>query len=101
MSPAFIKGVSQSLPNARITFDKFHVIAHASTAVDKTRRIEQKIDPALKEMRWKLLRRYGSLNADSRAELDSLLAQLTTKRVSLSVRRTHLALNRHETLYAA
>ena len=36
MSPAFIKGVSEHLPNARITFDKFHVIAHASTAVDKT-----------------------------------------------------------------
>ena len=39
MSPAFIAGVSQHLPNARITFDKFHVIGHASTAVDKMRRI--------------------------------------------------------------
>src|SRR5918996_86143 len=29
MSPAFIKGVAEHLPNARITFDKFHVIAHA------------------------------------------------------------------------
>lgn len=27
MSPAFIKGVTEDLPNARITFDKFHVIA--------------------------------------------------------------------------
>src|SRR4051794_29721535 len=26
MSPAFIKGVTAELPNARITFDKFHVI---------------------------------------------------------------------------
>ncbi|OMO15505.1 transposase, partial [Xanthomonas oryzae] len=25
MSPAFIKGVSDQLPNAQITFDKFHV----------------------------------------------------------------------------
>src|SRR4029077_21076389 len=25
MSPAFIKGVNDQLPNARITFDKFHV----------------------------------------------------------------------------
>ena len=38
MSPAFIKGVKQHPPNARITFDKFHVIAHASTAVDKITR---------------------------------------------------------------
>lgn len=26
MSPAFIKGVSDELPNAQITFDKFHVV---------------------------------------------------------------------------
>ncbi len=43
MSPAFIKGVSEHLPNAQITFDKFHVVAHASAAIDKTRRIEQKM----------------------------------------------------------
>ena len=44
MSPAFIKGVSQELPNARITFDKFHVVWHANAAVDKMRRIEQRTD---------------------------------------------------------
>ena len=33
MSPAFIAGVTQHLPNARVTFDKFHVIGHASMAV--------------------------------------------------------------------
>lgn len=32
MSPAFIKGVGACLPHAQITFDKFHVIAHASQA---------------------------------------------------------------------
>ena len=35
MSPAFIKGVTAHLPNARITFDKFHVVAHASAAIDR------------------------------------------------------------------
>lgn len=82
MSPAFIKGVTQHLPNARITFDKFHVIAHASTAVDKTRRIEQKTDPSLKGLRWKLLRDRASLTADARADLDALIAQVTTKRTA-------------------
>jgi transposase len=52
MSPAFIKGVADSLPNARVTFDKFHVVAHASTAVDETRRLEQRTDPSLKGLRW-------------------------------------------------
>jgi transposase len=82
MSPAFIKGVTQHLPNARITFDKFHVIAHASTAVDKTRRIEQKTDPSLKGLRWKLLRDRASLTPDARADLDALIAQVTTKRTA-------------------
>lgn len=82
MSPAFIKGVTQHLPNARITFDKFHIIAHASTAVDKTRRIEQKTDPSLKGLRWKLLRDRASLTPDARADLDALIAQVTTKRTA-------------------
>lgn len=82
MSPAFIKGVTTHLPNARITFDKFHVIAHASTAVDKTRRIEQKTDPSLKGLRWKLLRDRASLTPDARADLDALIAQVTTKRTA-------------------
>jgi transposase len=82
MSPAFIKGVTKHLPNTRITFDKFHVIAHASTAVDKTRRIEQKTDPSLKGLRWKLLRDRASLTPDARADLDALIAQATTKRTA-------------------
>ena len=82
MSPAFIKGVTKHLPNTRITFDKFHVIAHASTAVDKTRRIEQKTDPSLKGLRWKLLRDRASLSPDARADLDALIAQVTTKRTA-------------------
>ena len=34
MSPAFIKGVAERLPNAQVTFDNFHVIAHANKAVE-------------------------------------------------------------------
>jgi transposase len=82
MSPAFIKGVAENLPNARITFDKFHVIKHASEAIDKTRRIEQKTDPNLKGMRWKLLKNRQSLSPEDRTELDVLLSQLSTKRTA-------------------
>jgi transposase len=60
MSPAFIKGVTDNLPNARITFDKFHVIAHASNAVSNMRRVEQRTDPALKGLRWTLLKDKSS-----------------------------------------
>jgi len=82
MSPAFIKGVTDHLPDARITFDKFHVIAHASTAVDKMRRAEQKTDPALKGLRWALLKDRNSLNAEQCADLDALIAHVTTKRTA-------------------
>ncbi|MEW5708632.1 MAG: ISL3 family transposase [Pseudomonadota bacterium] len=82
MSPAFIKGCGQYLPNARITFDKFHVIAHASTALDQTRRAEQKRDPALKGMRWKLLKDRGDLGAGARADLDGFLNRITTRRTA-------------------
>jgi len=77
MSPAFIKGVTTELPNARITFDKFHVIAHANQAVDKTRRLEQRSDPSLraslKGMRWTLLKDAFSLKPSAGAALHDLI----------------------------
>lgn len=82
MSPAFIKGVAKHLPNARVTFDKFHVIAHASTALDQMRRLEQKSDPSLKGLRWALLKDRQRLSADQRADLDAFVAQVTTKRTA-------------------
>lgn len=91
MSPAFIKGVTEHLPNARVTFDKFHVVAHASTAVDKTRRLEQKFDPDLKGLRWALLKDRDRLPAAQRADLDALIAQATTKRTARAwLYREHL-----------
>ena len=82
MSKAFIKGVTDHLPNAQITFDKFHVIAHANEAVDATRRIEQKSDPSLKGLRWKLLKDRDSLSPDARADLDAFVSQVATKRTA-------------------
>ena len=82
MSPAFIRGVTDHLPTAKITFDKFHVIAHASEAIDKMRRLEQKLDPSLKGLRWVLLKDRGKLTRAQRAELDGLLARMTTTRTA-------------------
>ena len=82
MSPAFIKGVTEDLPNARITFDKFHVIWHASTAVDKTRRIEQRTDKSLKGLRWSLLKDRSRLKPEAAADLDPLIAKMTTVRTA-------------------
>lgn len=82
MSKAFISGVTNNLPNARITFDKFHVISHANEAVDKMRRIEQKTDPSLKGMHWKLLKDKSKLKPEAAAELDALVAKINIKRTA-------------------
>jgi transposase len=82
MSAAFIKGVREHLPAASITFDKFHVIAHASAAVDRTRRLEQRADPALKGLRWALLKNRADLSAAAAADLDALIARRTMSRTA-------------------
>jgi transposase len=91
MSNAFIKGVADHLPNARVTFDKFHVVAHASAALDRTRRLEQRTDPSLKGLRWTLLKDRHRLSAAGRADLDALIAQATSKRTARAwLYREHL-----------
>lgn len=82
MSPAFIKGCTEELPSARITFDKFHVVWHANAAVDKMRRIEQRVDKSLKGMRWALLKDRANLMPEAAADLDALVARVTTVRTA-------------------
>lgn len=82
MSPAFIKGCAVYLPNARITFDKFHVVWHASTGVDKMRRIEQRTERSLKGLRWSLLKHRSRLSSEAAADLDALIAKMTTVRTA-------------------
>ena len=52
MSPAFIKGVHDNLPQAKITFDKFHILKLINEAVDQLRRAESKDNPLLKGTRF-------------------------------------------------
>jgi transposase len=72
-SPAFIKGVDEHLPNARVTFDKFHVIAHANKAVDQTRRSEHRTEPTLKGLRWTLLKDVFKLDTKAWSALHDLI----------------------------
>ena len=82
MSPAFIKGCTEQLPNARITFDKFHVVWHANAAVDKMRRIEQRTTKSLKGMRWALLKDRCHLKPEAAADLDALIAKMASVRTA-------------------
>ena len=63
MSPAFIKGIGKFLPNAKITFDKFHIIKLINEAVDKTRRADAKLHPKiLKGCRYIFLKNAQNLS---------------------------------------
>ena len=72
MSAAFIKGVTDNLTEAEITFDKFHAVKLINDAVDKVRRAESKGRPELKRSRYLWLRNEPSLSAESREQLTSL-----------------------------
>jgi len=74
--------VGEHLPNARVTFDKFHIVAHASKALDTVRRQQQKADPELKGMRRTLLKDASKLNLAQWTDLEALLRQYTTKRTA-------------------
>jgi len=72
MSAAFIRGVTENLTEAEITFDKFHAVKLVNDAVDKVRRAESKGRPELKRSRYLWLRNEPSLSAESRATLAAL-----------------------------
>jgi transposase len=91
MSPAFIEGVSLCLPNAEITFDRFHVMKIINEAVDKVRRNEQKDHKELKRSRYIWLKNPESLTAKQHQQMD-ILSQLNLK----TAQAYHIRLNLQE-----
>jgi transposase len=83
MSTAFISGITQHLPNARMTFDRYHLAAKLSEAIDTVRRTEVTTRPELKHTRWLWLKNWANLSVTQRRELHHLMrpsAQLATAR---------------------
>ena len=72
MSAAFIKGVGDHLPEAQITFDKFHAVKLVNDAVDEVRRAEVKNRPELKKSRYLWLKNERNLTAAQQASLGTL-----------------------------
>lgn len=74
MSEAFLSGALEQLPDAQITFDRYHVKAQLTKAVDQVRRAERhEHGELLKRSRYLWLRRPQNLNDLQRARLDELL----------------------------
>jgi transposase len=82
MSPAFISGMASYLPNASVTFDKFHVIQALNKAQDEVRRIEQKKNPLLKNTRYVWLKNPENLTEKQKKQMETLrFENLKTARV--------------------
>ena len=57
MSPAFLSGVAEELPNAEITVDWFHIVQTFTRALDEVRKQEGQVKPLPKHLRWAVLKR--------------------------------------------
>jgi transposase len=71
MSPAFIKGVGDHLPNASLTFDKFHVVGLVNNTVDEVRRLERKLHPELSGTRYVWLKNPANLTANQEQQIQT------------------------------
>ncbi len=77
MSPAFISGCNKNLPNAAITFDKFHVVQEINKAMDELRKSERKGKVLLKGHRYTFLKNNISyMQLEERDELMALYPKL-------------------------
>jgi len=75
MSAAFIKGVESHLPEAEITFDRFHLTKIINEAVDQVRREEVVSSEVLKKTRYLWLTNPKKLTRSQRRRLSSLTTQ--------------------------
>ncbi|WP_419633014.1 ISL3 family transposase [Thiolapillus sp.] len=57
MSPAFLSGVAEELPNPQVTVDRFHIVQTFTKALDEVRKQESRIKPLPKHLRWGVLKR--------------------------------------------
>lgn len=72
MSAAFIKGVGKQFPDAKMTFDRFHVMKLVNKAVDEVRREERKDRPELEKTRWVWLKNEENRTDKEREKFDEL-----------------------------
>lgn len=97
MSPAFIKGVEDNLPNAKITFDRFHIMKVINGAVDNVRKQEAQTQAILKGARYIFLKNEKNLtNAQRQKRQELSISDLNLK----SMRALHIRENFQE-IYTA
>lgn len=101
MSKAFIKGVTEALPNAEITFDPFHLIKHMNDALSQVRADEAKFYPEMmKGSRYAFLKNPENLTQKQDETLTRLCGyRLKTARaylLKLALQDVYFAPSREE-----
>lgn len=86
MSPAFIKGVEETLPNAHITFDKFHILKVINKAVDEVRKAEVRGQPLLKGTKYIWLKNRTNLTQKQKKTLQQLSISKLNLKTSRALR---------------
>ena len=97
MSPAFIKGVREYIPNADITFDKFHILKIINEAVDSVRKQEVRENKLLKGTRYIWLKNKQNLTRKQR----ETLKELTISNMNLKTARAYNIRQSFQDIYNA
>jgi transposase len=88
MSPAYVKGATQYFPQAKIVFDKFHLMMLAGQALDEVRRELQRQGAELKGALWSLRGNAWNLTQERQEQRKNLSRQYTKLGRAMSLRET-------------
>jgi len=88
MSPSFLSGIAQTLPNAEVTVDWFHIVQTLTRSFDEVRKLEHRDNKLPKHSRWALLQKWGveSLTANQHAALLQLIEADTRTSIAWMVK---------------
>ena len=88
MSGAFAKGVTRSLPKARVAYDHFHIMQMAGKAVDEVRKDLRSRGAALKGALWALRGNVWNQSAERLAQRAAYCQQYPRLGSSIMLRET-------------
>ncbi|MGZ5545967.1 MAG: ISL3 family transposase, partial [Limisphaerales bacterium] len=102
MSRSYQKGVAENCRNARVVFDKYHVIANVNAAVDQVRKAESsawggRAPELLRKTMWIWRKNPENLSAEEKARLEQLNGQdlWTAKAYQLRLNLQRIYLESH------
>ena len=88
MSPSFLSGIAETLPNAEVTVDWFHIVQTFTHSLDAVRKQEHRDNKLPKHSRWALLKKWGAarLTVNQHAALQQLIDAGTHTSVAWEVK---------------